>query len=508
MKLLTNHFIVGIIVLLLNHANAQNKMIFPRPFAFAVDDLGWNIGNDTGDIDNQGPYRIGLNRKMTIKDYEAIIKVGKQVGVRVQCLFILSEMDRLNILKNYPTTTWQGANWDNSHNINNEQINIMNYVKENAAYMEFGLHGVGHEYWVNGQKKRAEWYCIEDNHPWKENIMQDHIQCIKNIMAQYGLSKKNGHSFPESFVPTAYGYYWNPNGTYSTGKIMSNAGVKYVNTLFSEIEELNPPKEPNGGGFDHGVLVINRINYGNEWYQLDALPTESLKKQESDIIETHWSNWLAQDDFLQNETNQKFVDYYKMVQNTPDRYVAKNTEQFYAQWLYKKYTTIKENDQGLVDIDNTQMPDIVYNNNLLGNLVLKIKLDKNQHIYNAKLNNQDINVYFEEAGYGFLYLPVLKQKKYSLTYQLGKQKMTKMLLHNGTYNVYNLMFNRNETTLKLRVYGTQKITFIGINEPENIETDNNNLQIVSKEYLSNNKTLIITVSAKDIQGETATIFIK
>ena len=27
------------------------KVIFPRAFAFAIDDLGWNIGNDNGDVD-------------------------------------------------------------------------------------------------------------------------------------------------------------------------------------------------------------------------------------------------------------------------------------------------------------------------------------------------------------------------------------------------------------------------------------------------------------------------
>ena len=117
-------------------------------------------------------------------------------------------------------------------------------------------------------------------------------------------------------MPCAYGYYWNPEGDYSTGKVMAKAGVKYVNTLFDYIRELNPPAEPNGGGFDNGVLVVNRINYGNDWYKLSSLPTVDLDKQESDIIESHWSNWLAQDKFLQEQTNQEWMDYYKMVQKS------------------------------------------------------------------------------------------------------------------------------------------------------------------------------------------------
>jgi len=492
----------------IDDSSTQNKMIFPRAFAFAIDDLGWNIGDDTGDIDGQGPYRIGLHRKMTLKDYQPIVAVGKEVGVRIQSLFILSEMDRLNILKNYPTTTWQGKAWDNSHNISEKQITIMNYVKDNAAYLEFGLHGVGHEYWVDGKKQRAEWYCTEENHPWAEETMREHIQCFKAIMAQYGLSESKGHSFPESFVPCAYGYYWNPKGKYSTGKIMSEAGVKYVNTLFEEISELNPPKEPNGGGFDNGVIVVNRINYGNEWFQLGALPTLPIAAQKSDIIETHWSNWLAQDYFLQEELNEKFIAYYKKVQQTPDRYVAKNTEQFHSQWLYKKYTLVSEKERETVHIDNTQMPDEAYQNDILGSMLLKIELGINQHIKNATLNKKRLGVYFEEEGYGFLYLPQLQQKEYVLNYQIGEETMSEMLWHNGTYNVYSFNVNKRDVTTEIRVYGTQKIIFKGIKNPKSIIVSNPNIKILKKEYITKEKRFILTVQAKDIQGETATFVLK
>jgi hypothetical protein len=204
----------------------KNRMIFPRPFAFAIDDLGWNIGTNSGEGENQGPYRIGIDRKMDIDDYKCIVEVAKQVGVRIQALFVLAEMDRENILVKFPTTTWIGKNWDNSANRCQENIDIMNFVKDNSANIEFGLHGVGHEYWVNGVKKRAEWYCTDDNHPWPEESSIEHLQCFKDILAQYKLSPEYGHSFPESFVPCAYGYYWNPTGEYSTGSIMSKAGVK------------------------------------------------------------------------------------------------------------------------------------------------------------------------------------------------------------------------------------------------------------------------------------------
>lgn len=482
----------------------ESKIIFPRPFAFAIDDLGWNIGNDSGDVDGVGPYRIGLDRKMDISNYKAIVEVCKSVGVRVQGLFVLSEMDRENILSKFPTTTHQGVEWDNSENICDEQIKIMNYVRDNAAHLEFGFHGLGHEYWLDGELKRAEWYNKQDNYPWPEEDMRNHIQCFKDIMSQYGLSTKNGHSFPESFVPCSYAYYWNPEGKYSTGKLMAEAGVKYVNTLFEEISELNPPKGNNGGGFDNGVVAVNRITYGNEWFELSKLPTVEIENQESDIIESHWSNWLAQDDFLQEATNEKWIAYYKMVQATPNRYIAKNTEQFHSQWLYNKYTKVSEDVGGSVLIDNTNMPKEYYENNLLGNMVLKIELKEGTHVSKATINDQLIAGYFEEAGYGFIYLPRLEQKQYILKYAISKSKLPLAIIHDGTYNVYQLTENKNSASVKLKVYGKQQVKILCA-KPNHIESDNPNMNIIDSNYDNNENLLVISIRAHNIMGETGIV---
>jgi hypothetical protein len=483
----------------------KNYIIFPRPFAFAIDDLGWNTGTSSGDGKNQGPSRIGIDRKMDIDDYKCIVEVAKQVGVRIQGLFVLAEMDRENILAKFPTTTWMGKDWDNAANKCQENIDIVNFVKENSANIEFGLHGVGHEYWINGVKKRAEWYCTDNHHPWPEKSSIEHLQCFKDIMAQYKLSPEYGHSFPESFVPCAYGYYWNPTGEYSTGSIMSKAGIKFANTQFDYIPELNPPKGSNGGGFDQGVIVVNRINYGNDWYQIDALPILDISKQESDIIESHWSNWLAQDGFLQAAVNQKWVDYYKMVQSTPDRYAAKNTEQFFSQWLYKKNTKVSENKEGTVFIDNTQMPDEAYKNNMLGNMVLKIKLDSNQHISHAKLKDENIACCFEDQGYGFIYLPMLEKRKYTLEYKVGSNKMDSYIFNKGTYNVYSYLQEPNSLKTRLRLYGTQEIDFYGTANPKDIIISNKSIELVSSVYYEPEKHLVLTLKANDFQGENGMI---
>lgn len=477
---------------------------FPRAFAFAIDDLGWNEGSSMVDNTPPGPHRAGVKRVFDIKDYQAIVDVGKAVGVRVQALFILSEMDRKNVLAKYPTTTYQKEKWDNTPRVNAKQYEIMNYVRDQAAYMEFGLHGTGHEYWAeDGMQRRAEWYDLADKKPWPEESLRGRFQAIREILAQYGLTPENGHSFPESFVPCAYSYYWNPTGAYSLGKLLSEAGVKYANTDFGQIPELSPPLERNGGGFDFGTHVVNRLNYGNPWYALASLPTLPLDMQYSDMIESHWPNWLAQDDFLQSEITEQWINYYRTVQRFKNRYIAKNTEQLHSQWLYNKYARVRVSD-GLVEIDNTQMPDEAYANSKLGNMVLKVQLDPNQHVSFAEINDEVLPAYFEDQGFGFLYLPRLGKKKYVLKFSIGNEMLPLSVYNDGTYNIYNISRQEKEIIIDVKVYGAQ-IVKVRCEKPQEVVSDNKNLLIESSIYEEQNGMLNIAVKAKDIQGETGNI---
>jgi hypothetical protein len=485
----------------------MNKIIFPRAFAFAVDDLGWNEGRDLSEDVPPGPYRTGGDRKFSLKDYGYMIEVGKAVGARIQCLFILSEMDRENILARFPTTTYLREKWNNSFRVNNEQRVIMNYVRDQSAYMEFGLHGTGHEYWAPGEpQKRAEWYNLIDKKPWPEQSLREHIQCFKEIMSQYGFTPANGHSFPESFVPCAYSYYWNPNGTYSLGKLLTEAGVKYANTDFSQIPELNPPSDINGGDFDFGTHVINRINYGNVWHEYASLPRVPIEHQQTDIIESHWPNWLAEDEAHQADVTVAWIQYYKAVQRKADRYVAKNTEQLHSQWLYNCYTKISETNTGKVEIDNTQMPDQAYHDSLIGNMVLKLKLDKGQHVTSASLGSATMACYYEDEGYAFIYLPVLRKEHYTLYYSISNEMISPCVFNDGTYNVYSFKLNMKSIMIDLKVYGTQHIR-VKCNKPESVTSTHQSLVVQKFSYDSTTQELNILVNATNMQGSRGDILI-
>lgn len=486
------------------NSNSYSTIEFPRAFAFAIDDLGWNEGSDLAMNTPRGPHRAGVKRTFDLDDYRYIIEVGKAVGVRIQSLFVLSEMDRENALAKYPTTTNMKERWNNLALVNETQVAIMHYVRDQAAFMEFGFHGTGHEYWAEDNiQRRAEWYNLVDRQPWPEESLRGHILAFREILAQYDLDKSSGHSFPESFVPCAYSYYWNPNGDYSLGKLMAEAGVKYANTDFGQIPELSPPRERNGGGFDHGLHVINRNNYGNPWYALACVPNVTLDLQYTDIIESHWPNWLAQDDFLQTGVTEQWINYYRSVQRYKGRYIAKNTEQLHSQWLYNKYTrvTFKGNT---VEIDNTQMPDEAYSHSKPGNMVLKIRLNTGEHVSSAVINNELIPAYFEDQGYGFIYLPPLEKKKYTLRYEIGNEIMPVVVYNDSTYNAYHTSQRDGDIRINARVYGSV-VMKVRSPRPQKAVSDNAGLVIEKMSYDEHQQMVHLRLEASDFQGVTGNI---
>ncbi len=477
-----------------------NGIIFPRGIMVNVGQVGWMVGHSDGD--EGGPWRAGIRRNFEVRDYEPIVEIGQEMGVRFMTLFILGEFDRLNILGEYPWSNPAGEDWDNSHIVGRNQLEIMDYAKNNTAHMEFGITGVLHEHWENGVRNRAEWYDVENQRPRDEKIIRKNVELIKRLMAQYGITQENGHSFPESFI--AYGFYYNPGAEYSLGRVLSDNGIKYANTRF--VETMHGLDHPGflSGDFDNGVLLLDRYNHGNDWFEYAKTPQYAPEDIRSVIVESHWANWLAYDDHLQPELNERWIDYLRSIQAYHDTYLAKNTEQVYSQWLYKRHATVSEDSPGRVSIDNRSMPDDAYRYNLLGNMVLAVQLGEGEHVSRAVINGNPVASYYEAEGYGYIYLPPLERENYVLEYETGPEQMERFVNNTGTYNIYGVSDNGNTFEIEMKMYGRQTVE-VHSPSPRRVTSDNDNLRIISYSFDTTNSVTHLEIEAHDIQGETGTV---
>ena len=140
-------------------------------------------------------------------------------------------------------------------------------------------------------------------------------------------------------------------------------------------------------------------------------------------------------------------------------------------------------------------------------MVLKIKLNVNQHVSFATINDENVPAYFEDQGFGFLYLPRLQNKKYILKYKIGNDLLPRTVYNDGTYNVYGMSDRQNEIHINVKVYGNQVVK-VKCEKPHHVISDNNGLSIENLMYEEQKGILHLGVKAKDIQGEAGNIMLQ
>jgi len=456
----------------------------PKPMAIDIDDLGWKEGWDLHE--SGGPYRLGLprGRVMTLPDYEVLVYISKTVGVRIKGLFIMSEFDRSNICARYPTTNEKGSDWDNSALVSDSDFTVMDYVKENAAHIEFGLHGVRHEFWdaETHAASRAEWADNQKKRPY--DILWGHMECFKKLIDQYGID------FPRSVRTAAANYYYNPGDPEDTGALMRNWGVKYA-TLPPNREYVT----------NHGLMVLLRSG-GVAW---DAVSSAPDSYPETEFMTSHWTNFVNIDPAHNHEAGDKWIAWFNKVKEDPNRYTAKNTAQLYSQFLYRKFSQVFVTGNSVL-VDNSRMPDWAYELDLLGNLVFKHKLRDGEHISSASVNGQDIACYYEERGFAHVVLPRLGKKQYTLNVVTGASDISTYVWNDGTYNVETFQGGTDNAVVGLEMYGTQRVKVKLQFEPHEVISNSADLEVKNWRYET--PFLSMLIRGRNIQGQRGVITIR
>ncbi len=454
--------------------------VIPTPLSVGIDDVGWKRGWSTSETG--GPWRGGMpeGRWMVWEDYEVLVYVAEAVKTRLQCLFVMCEFDRSNICADYPTTTQEGSLWNNSMLVSDDDFAIMNYIKDNAAHIEFGLHGVGHEHWEQRGRTRARTRAefANGNSPWQWSDVWGHMECFQRLIDQYSIS------FPKSFVAPAHCYYYNPTDPQDTGALMHIWGLKYADHTATYLT-------------DNGLMVLARIFHVG-WSTPSIAPGTIPSGYYYEGA--HWTNFVEIDPSMNHKAGDKWITWFNQIKDLPNRYLPRNTSQLFSQYLYQHYSTINI-DGGFVEIDNTQMPGWVYDLDLLGNLVLKLPLEVGTHVSWASLDGDNIACYYEDRGFGFIVLPKLNKSYYTLTYRISTSEIPNYVLNEGTYNVMNFETAVDSATVSLEMYGTQDVEIkLHMFEPAEVQSNMASLIINSSHWDRLTHTLIMNLTATDVQG--------
>ena len=322
------------------------KLFVPLAIQVVVDDVGWWSG-ENGTLTSNAPYRTGINRRHVPADYSAIVELGKQLNIRPQAAMILCEWDRENILRELPTSTWMGENWDNSKNIGTwieEASDIINNGKDN---FELTLHGVGHEYWEDGMMTRAEWFNRDAKMRPEEEIRK-HIDYYNKLLKMNNLG-----NFPVSFVPSAFLYMFD-DGENRLASILSEFGIKYISTPFSvfkDIYKIEIDPEYKDFKIESGIITADRRKDLFSWQVLSPNPQKEIN---GTFCGMHWPNILHENPEQNMEVVDRWVNYLKQYESKPETMLAPESSVAFSQLVYNAWLGVNE-ENNIISFDFTKI---------------------------------------------------------------------------------------------------------------------------------------------------------
>ena len=330
----------------------------PMPLIISIEDVGWWSGVN-GSGFNQ-PFRTGMPRNHVPEDYTALANLGKGLDMKVIAGFVLCEWDKTNLLKTLPSATWMGSGWHRSkHNMALKEEAAW-IIKKEQLFIEFAMHGVGHELWLDGKMQRTEFHDQDCEMRDKDNIRK-HLEYYFKLMEQYDFNL-----LPKSFIPPALKHSFG-NGDQGFQKIISEFGIRYVTLMFDKAKLYSPPQTPTLA-WENDVLLIERGFSDIEW---DLTASEPFFRFNRPVMALHWANILHPDPARNNTVIQNWVDYIKDKSKKENALLSRDSVSCFTQYLFRTLSKIKKNKRECV-IDMSWMNAIPQG--LLGeSIFLKIK---------------------------------------------------------------------------------------------------------------------------------------
>ncbi len=301
----------------------------PSPFLVTIDDVGWWSGRD-GSAEHQ-PFRTGIEREHVPEDYRALGELGKALNMKIPTGFVLCEWDGTNMLKQLPSATWMGKQWQVPFTNAAYKEQAVSIINNAAQYIEPALHGVGHEFWIKGRMNRSEFHTSSGR--------MRHVDEVKKHLDYFFRLMVKNHFDPEIrlFIPPAlyHSFGFGKNGFQD---IISSFGIQFVTLLFERTKCRVIPQFDKVG-WECGVVLIDRGEAPVAWNHV--APDPEFNETQT-ILPLHWANILHKDP----QNNLDVVDsWVKAIDNRVKEnnlLIARDLVQYLTQFLNSTRSKIRK----------------------------------------------------------------------------------------------------------------------------------------------------------------------
>lgn len=449
------HFIVEFCCFRNRDYLKESILIIPESKMCAIDDMGWMEGGDRRSFG--GPSRLITKRDPTIEDYQMVNEIAKTVGTRLLGLFVLSDFDQekvcakteYNFPKQKSNITEYGINWAPNYD-KTKCRQVMEYLYEVSANIEFGLHGVRHEHFFQDGYVNAEWANGQTGYSWGRENAEIHCKCFNEILRQYFPADKC--SFPQCFVPPSHAFSLDSNDA----EILHKYGVKYACSSCAARPTMKSIQY--SGVFKDGILFVDRtelkgVNKKNNVPK--SIPLNSW-------IGTHFPNYWG-------KSTKRWVKFLENINKNYSTMLGKNSAENYSQWLYNHYCAYQITLNHIA-LNNLHMPKWAYQYRYLTGIWLKVHLHKNQHLTSVNIPGMKVAGYYEDQNdNGFVYLidvdtdcGALKNVFYEGSYLISDARLngSYLWLEKETYSVLGIEEFKDSIKMRLRIYGKHIVRLI------------------------------------------------
>ncbi len=333
----------------------MNQFVIPNALQIVVDDLGWMNSKD--DREDKGPSRTAMPRNHRAQDYTAINELGKALGMRINCAFVIGEWDPDNRLKKLPHFSKYGDAWDNARYLDSEELKRMVEVINASEYIDISVHGLMHGYYdyTNDNWDSSDFFYQKN----KVKYMIDEGELRARLDAFFGLLEYHGVKKEiNSYVPSSALYIFD-----SMSRILPEYGIKYIIQpfVYTDFGEEKPFLVTT----ENGIITTDRFNFieeaGFEKFRVDILPWDQC---ESDflvlpkarcMVGSHWPNYLHRDPEKSTELTARTAEYFKSCADVFGSMMSKDLAFYSTQALYKRFAKAEEKD-GVFTVDVSAVP--------------------------------------------------------------------------------------------------------------------------------------------------------
>ena len=320
----------------------MKNIVIPDSLQITMDDLGWFCGEDGRE--KMEPARAGVKRNHEEEDYEVVNELGRRLGMKINCAFMLGEWDMDNRLKNIPHLSPYGENWDNASRFDKEKAKRFVDIINTSPYIDIAHHGLHHSYYIPGNVySNSDFYFLKDG-KWNE-APEDEVRM--KIEAFYDIYELNGFKKEiTSFVPPNFTYHLN-----HLSPVLKEYGILYLSTIFDRIE----PKTENLSSveIENDIITVDRTNNLIDWDEMESNPL-SLPDTVG-IFGCHWANICHKDPKKNYTLVDNWVKYFERCKGNFGTILSTGISFHATQLLYKKYSAVK-NENGVFAIDVSGVP--------------------------------------------------------------------------------------------------------------------------------------------------------